>query len=638
LKQITVTFSDGKSVQIQQGSVLLDAVKELYPGKSDRIVAVRAGDRVIDLITPVHENLSVQLVFADKPDGLKVLWHSASHIMAQAVQDTFGKVQLGIGPSIANGFYYDFKLVDTLSDSEFDRVEARMREIIQENQPFLRRTLSKKDATTLFSDRDEPFKLELIQDIEDQEVSVYENGKFIDLCRGPHVPSTGYVKHTKLLNVAGAYWHGDERNPVLQRIYGIAFQDKKALKTHLIALEEAKKRDHRRLGKELDLFSFHLEGPGFPFWHPKGVVLFNEISDYMRSVLNLRDYQEVKTPMILNEELWHRSGHWDNYKENMYFTHIDEQNFAVKPMNCPGGMLIYRSQPHSYRDLPLKYSEMGLVHRHEKSGVLHGLFRVRQFTQDDAHVFCLQEQLEVEIIKLIELVEEVYSTFGYKDYQIELSTRPSKSIGSAEMWEKAEEALKRALQKKEVTYQVNPGEGAFYGPKIDYHIRDSLGRMWQCGTIQVDFSMPERFNLEYIGADGNKHRPVLIHRAILGSVERFIGILIEHLGGDFPVWLAPVQSIVIPVSEKHLSYGDKIFQELRSSGIRCHLDRRNEKVGYKIRDAETQKIPYMLIVGDKEIEGNTISLRRRKQGDLGGMSVAQFLQRVQDEINRRDTH
>jgi len=555
--------------------------------------------------------------------------------MAQAVKALYPDTQLGIGPSISNGFYYDFHTTTSLNEADLPKIESKMKNIIQADQSFVRRVLSKKEALTLFQEKGESFKLELINDIPEEEVTVYENGNFIDLCRGPHVPSTGYIKHFKLLSVAGAYWRGDERNPVMQRIYGVAFPDHQALEEHLQKLEEAKKRDHRRLAKELDLFSFHPEGPGFPFWHPNGMVIYNEIVSYMREVLTRYGYQEIKTPLILNEELWHRSGHWDNYKENMYFTTIEDKSYAVKPMNCPGGLLVYKNRPHSYRDLPLKLSEMGLVHRHEKSGVLHGLFRVRQFAQDDAHVFCTNEQMEDEICELIDLVDEVYHTFGYDNFKLELSTRPKKSIGTAEMWDRAEEALRRALERKDVFHQVNQGEGAFYGPKIDYHIQDSLGRLWQCGTIQVDFSMPERFDLEYVGPDGEKHRPVMIHRAILGSVERFIGILIEHVEGAFPVWLAPVQCVVVPISEKHSEYAHQVFKTIVESGIRCRIDERSEKVGYKIRETETKKVPYVCIVGDKEANNRTVSVRKRKKGDLGEKVLPNFLKQIQNEIRRR---
>ena len=638
MNRITITFDDGKKESFAKGSPLSQIIKKMYPESYPDAVAGLLDDHEVDLSYSVEKDGTLHVLTCNEPEGLQVFWHSASHIMAHAVKTLYPDAQLGIGPSISNGFYYDFEFTDFITESDLAEIEAHMIKIIEADIGFERKVLSKKEALRLFQDKGERFKLELLQEIPGDEVTVYQNDHFVDLCRGPHVPSTGYIKHFKLLSLAGAYWKGDERNPVMQRIYGIAYPDQDTLEAHIRAREEARKRDHRRLGKELDLFSFHPEGPGFAFWHPNGMVVYNEVNRYMQETLTRHGYHEVKTPLILNEQLWHQSGHWDNYKENMYFTTIDEQSFAVKPMNCPGGLLVYKSRSHSYRDLPLKLSEMGLVHRHEKSGVLHGLFRVRQFTQDDAHVFCTPDQLEDEVVKLIDLVDEVYYTFGYEQFQVELSTRPKKSIGTSDMWEKAETALKHALDAKEKSYQVNPGEGAFYGPKIDYHIQDSLGRMWQCGTIQVDFSMPERFDLDYIGSDGEKHRPVMIHRAILGSVERFIGILIEHLGGAFPVWLAPVQCTVIPISEKFHDFARQVHQQLSESGIRCQLDDRNEKVGYKIRDAETKKIPYMCVIGERETSKGTLSLRKRKEGDLGEKTISHFISEMLDEIKRRVNH
>ena len=637
MSQIEIKLEDGKTRSLHSQISLEEILKETFPNKQDVIVA-KVNNKLCDLSQNVVEDAEVQFLTPNDPEGMQVFWHSTSHIMAQAVKALYKNVALAIGPSIANGFYYDFKLEESLSVDELERIESKMDEIVQLDQPFIRETLLKEEAISLFKSMGEIYKLELIQDIPDDEVTIYKNGDFLDLCRGPHVPSTKYIKNFKLLSVAGAYWRGDERNDVLQRIYGISFPNKKDLKKHLTMLEEAKKRDHRRLAKELDLFSFQAEGPGFPFWHANGMVLHNEVSSYMRNLLTEKGYQEIKTPLIMNEALWHQSGHWDNYKENMYFTQIDEQDYAVKPMNCPGALLVYKNSPHSYKELPIKMSEMGLVHRHEKSGVLHGLFRVRMFTQDDAHVFCMPDQMEDEVIKLIDLIDEVYHTFGFDNFTMELSTRPAKSIGSAEMWERAENALKNALATKGIQYQVNPGDGAFYGPKIDYHIQDSLGRTWQCGTIQLDFSMPERFELEYVGTDGIKHRPVMIHRAIFGSVERFIGILIEHYGGAFPVWLSPVQTTVIPVSERHLEYAEKVTAELKAAGIRVKLDSRNEKVGFKIREAATQKVPYMCIVGDAEIEDNTVAVRKRGEGDIGKMSLELFKNKIQDEIIRRISH
>ena len=634
MKKIKITFEKGKR-SFNQGIPLLEVLEHIHPDVSSPVVAASLNGRLVDMNTTIEEDATLRFLTCSDPEGLQVFWHSASHIMAHAIKLVYPDAQLGIGPAIDRGFYYDFRLDSHLTPDDLAVIEAKMSDIVKADQPFQRKILSKREAIDLFTERNEPFKVELLQEIDDETISVYENGSFVDLCRGPHVPSTKLISHWKLLSLAGAYWRGDERNAVLQRIYGIAYPDKKRLDDHLRMQEEAIKRDHRRLGKQLDLFSFHNEGPGFPFWHPNGVIVYNEILQYMREVLTRYDYQEIKTPLIMNEALWHRSGHWDNYKENMYFTSIDDASYAVKPMNCPGALLLYKNTPHSYREFPLKLSEMGIVHRHEKSGVLHGLFRVRMFTQDDAHVFCTPDQMEDEIIHLIDLVEEVYHTFGYDDYQVELSTRPPKSIGDDAMWGKAEQALQNALRRKKLDFELNRGEGAFYGPKIDYHIRDSLDRLWQCGTIQVDFSMPERFDLEYVGQDGERHRPVMIHRAILGSIERFLGILIEHVGGAFPLWLAPVQCIILPISEKHLEFSSSLCSRMKVSGIRACLDERNEKIGYKIRESETNKIPYMCIIGDREAESETVSVRKRHEGDLGTKNPTEFIQEMCEEIERR---
>ncbi len=632
-----ITYDDGKKEKYPYGTRIIDIITSRKELSQKGIVAAILDTETVDLHFPLEKDASLQFLTADAAEGLRIFWHSSSHILAHAIKLLYPDAILGIGPSISNGFYYDILMADRLNEDHFPMIEKKMQEIIDADLTFEKRTVTKIDALKLFESRGETFKSELIQEIPDDSVSIYQNGDFVDLCRGPHVSSTGMIQYFKLLSVAGAYWHGDERNAVLQRIYGVSFPRKEMLENHLKTLEEAQKRDHRKLGRELDLFSFQNEGPGFPFWHHNGMILYSEIMTYMRQTLLRKGYEEVKTPIILSKELWLRSGHWDHYKENMYFTEIDEAEYAIKPMNCPGSLLIFNHSQHSYRDLPLKMSEMGLVHRHEKSGVLHGLFRVRQFTQDDAHVFCTPEQMEGEIVQLIELVDEVYRTFGYTDFQVELSTKPQKCIGTAADWAKAETALKNALQSKNRAYQVNPGEGAFYGPKIDYHIRDSLGRLWQCGTIQVDFCMPERFQLEYVGPDGAKHRPVMIHRAILGSVERFIGILIEHTGGAFPLWLAPVQVMIIPVSEKHLETGKSVMTKLRECSIRCRLDDRSEKLGYKIRDAEVKKIPYMCVIGDKEKDG-TLSVRKRHEGDQGSMEFTALVQRLHDEMTRRTGH
>ncbi len=601
-------------------------------------VAAVVNGKISDLSERLESDAAIRVLTNRDPEGLQVFWHSSSHIMAQAVQALYPEARLGIGPSIANGFYYDFKLDRPITMEDLTAIEAKMKEIVKADQRFERQVLPKAETIRLFQERQEGFKVELLQDLPDGEISIYRNETFVDLCRGPHLRSTGRVKHFKLLSVAGSYWRGDERNAVMQRIYGISFPDAKSLQEHLTLLEEAKKRDHRRIGRELDLFSFQPEAPGFPFWHPNGMVLYNEATRAVRELLSRDGYLEIKTPIILNESLWHRSGHWDHYKDNMYFTAIDDQPYAVKPMNCPGCILVYKNDPRSYRDLPVKFSELGLVHRHEKSGVLHGLFRVRQFTQDDAHVFCTPDQLEAEIIRIIGLIAEIYRMFGFEKYSLEVSTRPAKSIGSDDMWRMGESALIRSLEREGIPFKMNPGEGAFYGPKIDYHIQDSLGRTWQCGTIQVDFSMPERFDLEYVGADGARHRPVMIHRAILGSVERFIGILVEHYAGAFPVWLAPVQCVLIPISEKHHAYAEEIRREFLKAGIRCRVDDRNEKMGYRIREAEKSKIPYMAVFGDKEIESKSISVRKHGSGDLGSVAVSGFLHQLRDEITRRANH
>lgn len=638
MSQITITFEGGTQKQVEKGISIFQAVQQALPELASSAIAAVVNGKITDLQDRIESDATVQIVSDRDPEGLHVFWHSASHVMAQAVRALFPDAKLGIGPSIENGFYYDFRMERTLTAEDLPAIEAKMKEIVKANQPFIRDRLSPDEAEALFRSRGEDFKLELIRDIPADSLTVYRNGDFVDLCRGPHVPATGRIRHFKLLSVAGAYWRGDERNAVMQRIYGIAFRDSESLKSHLAMLEEARKRDHRKLGKELDLFSFQPEGPGFAFWHPNGMSLYNSAMEAVREILIRKGYAEIKTPILLNESLWHRSGHWDHYKENMYFTSIDEQPFAVKPMNCPGCLLVYRHTPRSYRDLPVKFMEMGLVHRHEKSGVLHGLFRVRQFTQDDAHVFCTPDQLEAEIGKLIDLVAEVYALFGFHRYQIEVSTRPSKSIGSDAMWRAAEDALTRSLASKGIAYTLNPGEGAFYGPKIDYHIQDSLGRTWQCGTIQVDYSMPERFDLEYVGADNAKHRPVMIHRAIFGSIERFIGILIEHFGGAFPLWLAPVQCVVIPITDKHHAAADAAAERLGREGIRVRVDGRNEKMGYKIREAEKLKIPAMAVIGDREAEQGTVSVRRHGRGDLGSLPLGAFAESLKDEIARRASH
>ncbi len=613
----------------------MEVLKKVDPSAAKGVIAARIDDQVTDLSRTLDGDARVSFLTFEDEEGKKVYWHSSAHIMAQAVKELFPSARLGIGPAIDNGFYYDFDVPESFSPEDLEAIEKRMNEIIQKDLPLTRQEMDLKEARKVFEKMGEKYKLELHDEMENQQVSVYGQNGFKDLCRGPHVPSTGRIGFVKLLGVAGAYWRGDERNAVLQRIYGIAFPRKAELKEHLRRLEEAKKRDHRKLGRQLDLFSFHTEAPGFPFWHDRGLIIYDQCVRYWKKLHRREGYQLVRTPMMLCDDLWRCSGHWDNYREAMYCTVIDDVGYAIKPMNCPGGLLIYKNNMWSYRDFPLKMAELGMVHRHEKHGVLHGLFRVRQFTQDDAHIFCLPDQVEDEVIGVIDLALEIYGAFGFKDVYVELSTRPAKSIGSAEMWSRAEETLRRALAKKEIAYELNPGEGAFYGPKIDFHIEDSLFRRWQCGTIQVDFSMPERFELEYVGSDGEKHRPVMIHRALYGSLERFIGILLEHYGGDLPLWLAPVQTRVIPISRDHMDYGQGITERLIDAGIRAELDQRDEKMGYKIRDAETSKIPYMVVVGGREKDEGTVSLRQRHGEQQGGLKIEDVIERFQDEVSRK---
>ncbi len=562
----------------------------------------------------------------------KTFWHTSSHILAQAVKRLYPDIKLTIGPAIENGFYYDFDTEEPFTPEMLENLENEMKKIVKEDYKIERFTLPRKEAIAFMEEKNEPYKVELIEELpEGEEISFYRQGEFTDLCAGPHIPSTGAVKAFKLLSSSGAYWRGNEKNKMLQRIYGISFPKANELEEYLNMLEEAKKRDHKKLGKELELFMIAPEGPGFPFFLPKGMALRNVLEDFWRKIHVKNGYQEIKTPMMLNEELWHRSGHWEHYKENMYTTKIDDIDFALKPMNCPGGMLVYKNKMHSYKELPIRMGELGLVHRHEKSGELNGLFRVRCFTQDDAHIFCLPEQIESEIINLMHLINEVYSLFGFT-YTVELSTRPEDSMGSDEDWNLAEGALKKALEKENMSYKINEGDGAFYGPKIDFHIKDCLGREWQCGTIQLDFQMPERFDLHYIGEDGEKHRPVMLHRVIFGSIERFIGILIEHFAGAFPTWLSPVQVKILLIADSHLEYANRVKEQLLEEGIRVEIDERNEKIGYKIREAQLQKIPYMLVIGDKEVEANKVGVRSRKDGDQGAVSITDFIGKIKKEI------
>jgi threonyl-tRNA synthetase len=614
MSNITIEINE-KPVEVAAGSTLIEYIEEVMPRAKNGIIAAMNGESIIDLVTPLEGGEKVTWIKPDSDEGLKVLRHSTSHVMAQAVLKLFPGTKIAIGPSTADGFYYDFDAEHRFSSEDFEKIEKEMQAIVDADEAFARSAISSEDALKKFTSEDEKYKLELIENLGDEQLTLYTNGSFTDLCRGPHVPSTGYIKAFKLMKVAGAYWRGDEHNQMLQRIYGTSFADNKSLKKYLNFLEEASRRDHRKIGKEMNLFAFYPEGPGFPFWKPNGMRLYNAIVDYWRAIHTEHGYDEVKTPIILNEALWHQSGHWDNYKENMYFTEIDNSDFAVKPMNCPGGLLIFNDGIHSYRELPMKIAELGLVHRHEKSGVLHGLFRVRQFTQDDAHIYCTKEQVKDEVKKVITLIQQIYNDFGFDSVNLELSTRPGKAIGSDEIWEIAEKALADSLSELNLEYELNPGDGAFYGPKIDFHIQDAIGRSWQCGTIQLDFSMPERFDISYVGADGNKHRPVMLHRAILGSIERFIGILIENYSGKFPFWLSPEQVRVLPIAETHFDYAFEVKNGLQKSGFRVSIDDSNETLGGKIKQARLERVSHLLIIGDKECADRVVTVRKADKNE-----------------------
>ncbi len=628
---MNIILPDGGQKALSDNATALDLANAISPRLAKEAIAAKVNDKLVDLSTTLCEGDNVSIITFDSPEGKSVFWHSSSHIMAQAVQSLFPSVKIAIGPSIDNGFYYDFDTDKPITPEDLIAIEKKFMEIVRTKTSFVRQECSKQEAESFFAAKGELYKVELLQDIEGRP-SMYVQGDWRDLCRGPHIPDTGYVKAIKLTSIAGAYWRGSEKNKMLTRIYGISFPKQSMLEEYLTLLEEAQKRDHRRLGKDLDLFSFHNEGAGFPFWHGKGMILYNTVMDYSRSKHVESGYQEVKTPIILNEELWHRSGHWDKYRENMYFTTIDDVTHAVKPMNCPGGLLIYKNNAHSYKEFPIKFCEFGLVHRHEKAGVLHGLFRVRQFTQDDAHIFCLPEQIEPQIMEVIDFIMNMYKTFGFSDFAMELSTRPDKFMGAPELWDKAEAALKNVLDAKKLPYKINPGDGAFYGPKIDFHIKDCLKRSWQCGTVQLDFQMPERFELEYTDVDGSKKRPVMVHRALFGSMERFIGIMLEHFGGSLPLWLSPVQIRVLPISDKYMDFAKQVFDACKAAGLRVEMDDRSEKIGYKIREAETKKVPYMAIVGEKESEAKTVSVRRHKDGDKGAMALDRFVEQVRAEV------
>lgn len=628
---IKVKLLDGSIKELEEGSDSYSLAVSISKKLAKEAVAAKVNGKLVDLSHKLKEDDQVEIVIADSDEGIEIIRHSAAHVLAQAVKRLYKNVKLAIGPTIKNGFYYDVDLDVSLTNDDLQKIEDEMNKIISKDLKFKRTEVSRKEALKLMSEKNEYYKIELINDLdENEQISLYTQGDFTDLCRGPHIPSTRFIKAFKLTSVAGAYWQGDEKNEMLQRIYGVAFATKKELEKYEKLVEEAKRRDHRKLGRELKLFEIMDEGPGFPFFLPKGVTLKNILIDYWRKLHNEAGYVEIETPIMLNKDLWIRSGHWDHYKENMYTSMIDNKEFALKPMNCPGGMLVYKSETHSYRDLPLRVGELGRVHRHELSGALHGLMRVRAFTQDDAHIFMLPEQIKSEILGVVRLIDEVYGTLGFK-YNVELSTRPEDSMGTDEEWNIAENSLKEALNEGGLDYKINEGDGAFYGPKIDFHIEDSLGRSWQCGTIQLDFQLPQRFELEYIGRDGEKHRPIVIHRVIFGSIERFIGILIEHFAGKFPVWLAPVQVKVLPISDKFMEYSKEVLDKLRKAGIRCEMDARNEKTNYKIREARNERVPYMIIIGEKEKTRGDISVRSRKNGDEGSTSLKEFITRVQKE-------
>ena len=633
---IHITLPDGSVRTFEQDVVTpLEVAKNISNGLAKKAIVAKVNDEMAGLNQPITADATVSIYTFDDAEGKETFRHSTSHILAQAVQKLFPGTKLGIGPAIKDGFYYDFDSEHKFTPADLEAIEAEMMKIVQADETYTRQELSRADAIAMFTEKGEPYKVELINDLpEDATISIYTQGDFTDLCAGPHIVSTGSVKAIKLLNLAGAYWRGSEKNKMLQRIYGTCFLKKADLDEHLFKLEEAKRRDHRKLGQELQLFTFVDEAPGFPLFYPKGIVLRNNLESFWRELHEKAGYDEIRTPLIMNRTLWERSGHWAHYQENMYFTQIDEEPFAIKPMNCPGGILLFNSQLHSYRELPLRWSELGLVHRHELSGALHGLMRVRAFTQDDAHIFMLPEQINEEVKAVIQLIDSVYKTFGF-NYHVELSTRPEDSMGSDELWEKATDALRDALTELGMDYIVNEGDGAFYGPKIDFHLQDCLDRTWQCGTIQLDFQMPEKFDMCYIGEDGEKHRPVMVHRTVFGSIERFIGILTEHFAGAFPTWLSPVQARVLPITDKFNDYAYEVAAKLEAAGVRVEVDSRNEKIGYKIRESQMQKVPYMLVVGEKEATSGTVGLRKRGEGDLGAVAVDQLVADMAAEIKER---
>ena len=636
MADVKIILPDGSAKEYAAGTTLGEAVKQLSNSLAKKVLAANVNGELTDLREELVDGAEVAFLTFEDDGGKHTLRHTASHILAQAVKRLWPEAKLAIGPAIDKGFYYDIDMEHTLTPEDLGKIEKEMSRIVKENLPITKSVMSRQEAIEFFKSKNEDYKVELIQDLpEDAVISCYSQGDFIDLCAGPHVASTGKVKAFKLQSIAGAYWRGDEKNKMLQRIYGTAFEKKEDLDAYLHLLEEAAKRDHRKLGKELGLFVIKEEGPGFPFFLPKGMALRNELENFWREVHHEFDYEEIRTPIILNKQLWETSGHWFHYRENMYTTIIDDEEYAIKPMNCPGGILVYQNEMHSYRDFPLRYAELGLVHRHELSGALHGLFRVRAFTQDDAHVFMLPDQMQSELMKVIELFDRIYSQFGLK-YHVELSTKPDNAMGDDAIWEAATEALRNAIEAKGIPYVINPGDGAFYGPKLDYHIEDSLGRTWQCGTIQLDMNLPERFQIDYVGEDGQKHRPIMIHRACFGSMERFIGILTEHYAGAFPTWMAPVQVKILPISEKHVEYAKALAKQMHRDYVRVEVDDRSEKIGYKIRQAQMAKVPYMLVVGDKEVEEGTVNVRKHGGDELGSVPFEEFFNSIKIEIKERN--
>ena len=636
MADVKIILPDGSAKEYAAGTTLGEAVKQLSNSLAKKVLAANVNGELTDLREELVDGSEVAFLTFEEDGGKHTLRHTASHVMAQAVKRLWPEAKLAIGPAIDKGFYYDIDMEHTLTPEDLTKIEKEMSRIVKENLPITKSVMSRQEAIEFFKSKNEDYKVELIEDLpEDAVISCYAQGDFIDLCAGPHVASTGKVKAFKLQSIAGAYWRGDEKNKMLQRIYGTAFEKKEELDAYLHMLEEAAKRDHRKLGKELGLFVIKEEGPGFPFFLPKGMALRNELENFWREVHHEFDYEEIRTPIILNKQLWETSGHWFHYRENMYTTIIDDEEYAIKPMNCPGGILVYQNEMHSYRDFPLRYAELGLVHRHELSGALHGLFRVRAFTQDDAHVFMLPDQMQSELMKVIELFDRIYSQFGLK-YHVELSTKPDNAMGDDAIWEAATEALRNAIEAKGIDYVINPGDGAFYGPKLDYHIEDSLGRTWQCGTIQLDMNLPERFQIEYVGEDGQKHRPIMIHRACFGSMERFIGILTEHYAGAFPTWMAPVQVKILPISEKHVEYAKELAKQMHRDYVRVEVDDRSEKIGYKIRQAQMAKVPYMLVVGDKEVEEGTVNVRKHGGDELGSVPFEEFFNSIKIEIKERN--